>query len=164
MEHKGTHHTAEDLAARAGELALRAREEAAPYVERASAEAAGLVAAAAPYVERATAEAAGLVAAAAPLVESAVETVSGVLEDAGHRGSAAWVALRGDEGRLPVPVRRWPWAVGAALAGAAAGGAVAYVLSRVRTADAEGAIDPAEVQAVVDRPETSPGAPVPPAV
>ena len=81
-----------------------------------------------------------------------VETVSGVLEDAGHRGSAAWAALRDPAGDV-LPTRRWPWAFGAAVAGAAAGAVVALAIGRVRTADVPGAQDPEELQAVVDRPE-----------
>ena len=83
----------------------------------------------------------------AALVASAVETVTGVLEDAGTRGGAAWTALRS-----PAPevvVRRWPWAVGAAVAGAAAGAVVALAFGRERDSDG---LDPEEVKAVVDRP------------
>ena len=102
-----------------------------------------------------------LAAAAAPVVVSAVETVTGVLEDARQRGGAAWVALRGDEATLPASVRRWPWALAAAAAGATAGAAVAYVLQRLQTGDAEDAVDPAVVQAVVDRPDPARAAPQP---
>lgn len=134
-----------ELADRAAELAVRARAGAAPYVERARVEAE-------PYVERVQAETAVLVAAAAPLVESAVETVTGVLEDAGARGSAAWAALL-QEDVAPPAARRWPWAVGAALAGAASGAAMAYLSGRLRTEDAPNALEPDQVQAVVDRPD-----------
>ena len=133
------------LADRAAELAARARTEAAPYVERARVEAA-------PYVERVQAETAVLVAAAAPLVGSAVETVTGVLEDAGTRGGAAWAALRSEEA-APATTRRWPWALGAALAGAAGGAAMALLAGRLRTEDAPDALEPDQVQAVVDRPD-----------
>ena len=139
------------LADRAGDLAERARTEAGPYVERVRAEAA-------PLAGRVAAETAGLVAAATPLVESAVETVQGVLEDAGVRGGAAWDALRGERVGPPVAVRRWPWAVGAALAGAAAGAAAAYATRRLRTTDAPEAVEPEQVEAVVDLDR-----PVPPA-
>jgi hypothetical protein len=87
----------------------------------------------------------------APLVVSTVETLSGVLEDAGHRSGAAWAALRGEREELAL-VRRWPWAVSAAMAGAAAGVAAAYVVGRLRTQDVPGALDPEQMVAVVDRP------------
>ena len=48
--------------------------------------------------------------------------------------------------------RRWPWAVGAAVLGAAAGGAIAKLVHRVGGVDAPDAQDPGELQAVVDRP------------
>ena len=85
----------------------------------------------------------------AGLVASTAETVSGVLEDAGARGGEAWAALRSQVPALPA--RRWPWAVGAALAGATAGAAVAYVVGRLSTPDAPDALEPEQVQAVVDR-------------
>ena len=59
-----------------------------------------------------------------------------------------------------VPVRRWPWAVAAVVAGACAGGAVAYVLRRVQGTDAPGAVDPDELLAVVDRPDDEAHPPV----
>lgn len=52
-----------------------------------------------------------------------------------------------------VPTRRWPWALAAVVAGACAGGAVAYVVRRVEGADAPGAVEPDQLRAVVDRPE-----------
>ena len=52
-----------------------------------------------------------------------------------------------------VPRRRWPWALAAVLAGAAAGGAVAYAVRRVEGTDAPGAVELDQVQAVVDRPD-----------
>lgn len=142
----------------ADELAGRLRAEVEPRLERAREEVVELADRAAPYVERARDELASLVVAATPLVEQAVETVSGVLEEAGERGGAAWMALQGGPVGPPFAVRRWPWAVGAAVAGAAAGAAAAYVLSRLRTQDAPGALEPDEVEAVVDRPESPPGA------
>ena len=48
--------------------------------------------------------------------------------------------------------RRWPWAVGAAVLGAAAGGAIAKLVHHVGGVDAPDAQDPGELQAVVDRP------------
>lgn len=49
-------------------------------------------------------------------------------------------------------VRRWPWALGAAVLGAAAGGAVAAVVRRVGGADSPDAQEASELRAVVDRP------------
>ncbi len=49
-------------------------------------------------------------------------------------------------------VRRWPWALRAAVVGAAAGGAVAAVVRRVGGADAPDAQEASELKAVVDRP------------
>ena len=96
-----------------------------------------------------------VVAVRSPLVLSAVETVTGVLEDAGSRGSAAWAALRAPGAEL-VPARRWPWALGAAVAGAAAGAVVALAIGRVRTSDGADALEPEDVRAVVDRTEGGP--------
>jgi len=48
-------------------------------------------------------------------------------------------------------VRRWPWALAATLAGAVAGTAVAYAARRVQGQDRPGAVEPEQVQAVVDR-------------
>ena len=81
-----------------------------------------------------------------PLVTSTAETVTGVLEDAGGRRRELSVQDR---------VRRWPWALGAALAGAVGGAAVAYVAGRLQGPDAPGAQEPEQLQAVVDRPEVS---------
>jgi hypothetical protein len=71
-----------------------------------------------------------------------------VLDEAWARSTAAWDVLRGER---VVAVRRWPLAVGAAVAGAAAGVAVAYVVQRLHTQDPPGAVDPETVEAVVDR-------------
>lgn len=117
---------------RAGELGQRAREGAGPLYDR-------------------VVDSAGeLAVAAAPVVGSAVETVSGVLEDALERGGAAWDALRGDRVGPPVAVRRWPWALGAAVLGAAAGAVAAAVVRKVAPPDAPGAQEPHELRAVVD--------------
>ncbi len=145
--------TAGELAGRLEPLVLRARDEAGEIASHAGDLALRARAEAAPLAARVAAGTGELVAAASPAVESAVETVTGVLEDAAVRGGAAWDALRGDRVGPPVAVRRWPWAVGAALAGAAAGAVAAYALSRVRTADAPDAVEPELLQAVVDRPE-----------
>ena len=59
----------------------------------------------------------------------------------------------------PRPVRRWRWALAAAVAGAAAGAAVAYAVRRVEGQDAPGAVEPEQLQAVVDRPDGDPSAP-----
>ncbi len=159
MRRKASRSTSEELVVRAAELAVRAWAGAAPYVERARVEAAPLVqrarVEAEPLVARVQVELAWILTAAAPLVEQAVETLTVALEDAGQRGGAAWAALTQVVEPEPVEVRRWPWALGAAVAGAAAGTAVAFAMEQVRPPDAPGALDPAEVQAVVDRPEVS---------
>ena len=77
--------------------------------------------------------------AAAPVVGEALE-----------RTGAAWGVLRGDRIGPPLAVRRWPWALGAALAGAAAGAVVAAMVRKVAPADAPGAQEPHELRAVVD--------------
>ncbi|MGI8536457.1 MAG: hypothetical protein ACR2K2_08150 [Mycobacteriales bacterium] len=68
------------------------------------------------------------------------------------RGGAAWDAVRGARVGPPTAVRRWPWALAAAVLGAAAGGAVAVLVRRLGGQDAPGALEPAELKAVVDRP------------
>ena len=60
------------------------------------------------------------------------------------RGRAA--RLRGGS------ARRWPWAVLAAVVGAAAGSAAAFAVRTLEGTDAPDAQEPDEVQAVVDRP------------
>lgn len=89
-------------------------------------------------------------------VEGVVEDVVEVLDEAWSRGTAAWDVLRGERVGPPAAVRRWPWAVGAAVAGAAAGVAVAFVgqraVQRLHTQDPPGAVDPETVEAVIDRP------------
>ena len=54
-----------------------------------------------------------------------------------------------------LPTRRWPWALAASLAGAAAGAAVAYAVRRSWWGERPGAVDPEQVEAVVDRPDES---------
>lgn len=90
-------------------------------------------------------------------VDAAGEVLGEVVDASLVRGGAALDALRGSRVGPPVAVRRWPWALGAAVLGAAAGAGVAYVLQRVVGQDAPGAQDPEDVQAVVDR---APEAPV----
>jgi hypothetical protein len=79
------------------------------------------------------------------------DDVIDALEEARVRGGAAWDALRGERVGPPVASRRWPVALGAALAGAAAGVAVAVALRRLRTQDPPGALEPEQLEAVVDR-------------
>lgn len=126
-------------AARAGELAERAYAEAAPRVER--------VVSTGLEVSREV---------AVPAVATALETVGGALETSRVRGGAAWDALRGGPVGPPVAVRRWPWAVAAAVVGAAAGMAVAQLVARLIGTDAPDAQDPEDLQAVVDRPLDGP--------
>jgi hypothetical protein len=90
-------------------------------------------------------------AAPAVLTENVVPDLGAALEEARHRGEAAWGALRGERVGPPVAVRRWPWALGAAVAGATAGVAVAVLVRRLTHQDAPGAQEPDEVQAVIDR-------------
>jgi len=52
--------------------------------------------------------------------------------------------------------RRWPWAVGAAVAGAAAGAAVAVAVRHLVGEDAPDALEPDQLRAVVDVPVVPP--------
>jgi hypothetical protein len=52
--------------------------------------------------------------------------------------------------------RRWPWALAATVAGAAAGAAVAYAVRRASGQDRPGAVEPEQLRAVVDRPDDEP--------
>lgn len=79
------------------------------------------------------------------------ETVREALAEAAVRGTAAWDALRGERVGPPVAVRRWPWALLAAALGAASGVAVVLVARRLRYRDAPDALEPEQVQAVIDR-------------
>ena len=56
-----------------------------------------------------------------------------------------------------VPARRWPWWLMATLAGALVGAAVAVAVRRVRGQDGPDAVEPDQVEAVVDRPEDPTG-------
>ena len=78
--------------------------------------------------------------------------LTAALDEARVRGGAAWDALRGERVGPPVAVRRWPVALAAAVLGAAAGAAVAYLLRRLQPADPPDAQEPEELVAVVDRP------------
>jgi hypothetical protein len=75
-----------------------------------------------------------------------------VLEEAAVRGSAAWDALRGERVGPPVAARRWPWAVAAAVIGAAAGVAIALAVRRLDPEDPPNAQEPEELKAVIDLP------------
>ena len=86
----------------------------------------------------------------------AVDSVGEALDASLVRSEAAVHALRGGPVGPPLAVRRWPWAVAAALAGAAAGAAVAHLVGRLLGSDAPDAQDPEDVQAVVDRPADPP--------
>ena len=96
-------------------------------------------------------------AAAEPVADRVVERVGDALDTSLTRGGAALLALRGGPIGPPLGRRRWPWALGAALLGAAAGAAVAVVVSRLVPSDAPDAQDPEDVEAVVDldRPATT---------
>jgi hypothetical protein len=81
------------------------------------------------------------------------KVVSDVLDAGVVRGDAALTALRGERVGPPMAVRRWPWAVGAAVVGAAAGAGVALLVGRLLMGrDAPDAQDPGDLEAVVDRP------------
>ena len=88
----------------------------------------------------------------------AVDAVEEVLDASVVRTVAAWDALRGGPVRPPVGVRRWPWAVVAAVVGAAAGAATAMAVARLLGQDAPDAQAPEDLEAVVDRdrPVTTP--------
>ena len=87
------------------------------------------------------------------VVEAVGEALGEALDVAAVRGDAAVTALRGDRVGPPLAVRRWPWAVGAAVLGAAAGAGVALLVGRLLMGrDAPDAQDPADLEAVVDRP------------
>ena len=89
-------------------------------------------------------------------VEDATELLGEVVDASLVRGGAALDALRGGPVGPPVAVRRWPWAVAAAVLGAAAGAGVAHLVGRIVGQDAPDAQEPEELQAVVDRaPETA---------
>jgi hypothetical protein len=66
--------------------------------------------------------------------------------------AAADPARRPDDGEL----RRWPWALLAAVLGAVAGGVVALLVRRQLQADPPNAQEPHELRAVVDRPGPHP--------
>ena len=131
------------------ELTARVREQAEPRLERV---ATTVTTTAAPLVVRAAETATPLAARAAESAGPVVVTLSDALGTSRVRGAAAWDALRGGPVGPPIAVRRWPWAVGAAVLGAAAGAVVALLVGRLQGQDAPGAQDPEDLEAVVDRP------------
>lgn len=137
------------LGERAGELTERARDAAVEL--RTTAE---------PYADKALDSVRGaaveLRSAAAPAVAAAAVSAGGALGTARHRSADALTVLKGDRVGPPASVRRWPWALGAAVAGAAAGALVVSVLRRVAPGDAPGAQEPHELRAVVDTTEAPP--------
>jgi hypothetical protein len=70
----------------------------------------------------------------------------------GQHGSGGARAAARLRGRRSPTGRRWPWAVLAAVLGAAAGSAAAVVVRSLEGTDAPDALEPDELQAVVDRP------------
>ncbi|MCW2572594.1 MAG: hypothetical protein JWO88_2652 [Frankiales bacterium] len=86
------------------------------------------------------------------IVDEARTRGGAAFEEATLRGTAAWDALRGERVGPPVAVARWPWALAAALVGAAAGVAVAIAMRRINRPDAPGAQNPEDLEAVIDRP------------
>lgn len=73
-----------------------------------------------------------------------------LLDDTRLRTTAAYDALRGGPVGPPLAVRRWPWAILAAVLGAIAGAAVVVLRRRLIGADAPGAQHPEELEAVID--------------
>ena len=73
-----------------------------------------------------------------------------LLEETRTRTTGAYDAMRGGPVGPPLAVRRWPWALLAAVLGAAAGAAVVLLARRVVGEDAPGAQEPEELQAVID--------------
>ena len=88
---------------------------------------------------------AGALQDARAAVVQAQEVLDGVVEQAREHSPAAVALVSGRR-----PPRRWPWAVVAAVAGAAAGAGVALALQRVVGRDAPGALEPDQLVAVVD--------------
>ena len=83
----------------------------------------------------------------------AAEAVGDVVDLSVLRSGAALDALRGGPVRPPVGVRRLPWALAAAVVGAAAGAATALLVRTVIGQDAPDAQAPEDLEAVVDRPD-----------
>jgi len=138
--------------ASAAELAGRAREGAGPALATAGELAGRARESAGPALATAAEAASRARESARPALASAVERAGPAFDDARVRSTAAWDALRGERVGPPAAVRRWPWAVGAAVAGAVLAGLVAALLRRVNPPDPLGAQEAHEVEAVVDRP------------
>ena len=86
------------------------------------------------------------------LLEDARERADAILTEASLRGGAAWDALRGERVGPPIAAPRWPWALAAAVVGAATGVALALAVRRLDRPDAPDAQDPEDLEAVIDRP------------
>jgi hypothetical protein len=86
------------------------------------------------------------------LLEDAREKADAIFSEAALRGGAAWDALRGERVGPPIAAPRWPWALAAAVLGAAGGVAVALAVRRLDRPDAPDAQDPEDLEAVIDRP------------
>ena len=154
-----------DLAERAGDLAERAGHRAAPVRDRLLDGAGELADRAGDLRERAVERSGPLLDRVADGAGELRVAAAPVLGEVLERGGAAWGALRGDAVGPPSAVRRWPWALGAAVAGALAGAVVAKLLAKVAPADAPGAQEPHELRAVVDsadnRATPAPSVPLP---
>lgn len=82
------------------------------------------------------------------------DVLEGVLEDAADRRHSVVDVLGGRRRR------RWPWTAGAAAAGAAAGAGAVLLLRRLVGQDAPDALEPEELQAVVDPGPDAPAGPL----
>ena len=141
-----------ELAERAGDLAERAGHRAAPVRDRVFDGAGELAERAGDLRERAVERSGPLRDRVADGAGELRVAAAPVLGEVLERGGAAWGALRGDAVGRTIAVRRWPWALGAAVAGALAGAVVAKLLAKVTPTDAPGAQEPHELRAVVDSP------------
>ncbi len=158
---EGLGERAVDLAGRAREVAVELADRAGPYADRALVgardAAVELADRAGPYADRARDSAVELRSTAGPAVAAAALSAGGALDTARSRSADALTVLRGDRVGPPSSLRRWPWALAAAVAGAAAGALVVSVLRRVAPGDAPGAQEPHELRAVVDTTEPPAG-------
>lgn len=101
------------------------------------------------------------VAAAEPgaLVRQWAGAVEGVVESVVEQGRDRASAVRATP--VPAPRRTVSWSVGAAVAGALGGVAVALLVRRLLGSDAPGAQEPDQLRAVVDTGTGAPAAPTP---